>query len=233
MLYQQPAFVLHSRSYRETSLLLTLFTPEFGKLNAVARGVRGSQKTAQKQAWLQPFQSIQINWRMKQQQGLVTLSSFEPYGARHFLQADANICGLYLNELLYRLLPEFEPEADLFLQYQQALKELETCADRHNQAWLLRKFEFNLLQALGYQINLQADVNGRQINPEQRYIFQLEAGLVASENQNLGLLGSCILSLAGGEFLPACQTPLRNLMRQVLAPYLGAKPLMTRALFQS
>src|SRR5690554_6048023 len=99
MQYQQPAFVLHSRPYRETSLLLTLFTPEFGKLNAVARGVRSNQKTSQKQAWLQPFQPIQIVWQAKQNQGLVTLRSFEPYGASVRLLADANICGLYLNEL--------------------------------------------------------------------------------------------------------------------------------------
>mgnify|MGYP000668136443 CR=1 FL=1 len=36
----QPAFVLHSRPYRDTSLLLEVFTAEYGRLSLVGKGAR-------------------------------------------------------------------------------------------------------------------------------------------------------------------------------------------------
>lgn len=233
MNYQQPAFILHSRPYRETSVMLTLFTPQFGKLQATVRGVRGSKRAALKQAWLQPFQVIQFQWRSQNFTDWIYPQSFEPYGVPIRLNGEANICGLYLNELLYRLLHNSESAPDLFIHYQQTLQGLAESNSRNDQAWLLRQFELILLQDLGYRLDLQADGYNHPIQADQRYQYHHEIGFILSSDPQLGYSGACLLHLASGQFKRECLSVWKHLMRQALQPYLGAKPLATRMLFES
>lgn len=233
MIYQQPAFVLHSRPYRETSVMLTLLTPQFGKLQATIRGVRGAKRSAQKQAWLQPFQAIQIQWRAQGEQEWIRPQSFEPYGPPIGLVGDANICGLYINELLYRLLPSAEASPDLFLHYQQTLNGLLGTQNRSDQAWWLRQFELSLLQDLGYRLMLTQDASGQPIESGQFYDYQHESGFSLAHNPQFAFRGDCLLRLASLHYDSDCLNDWRRLMRQVLQPYLGHKPLATRALFKT
>lgn len=239
---QQLAYVLHRRPYRETSLLVTFLTADRGKQNAVVRGVRSSSKTARvKQAWLQPFQSLNVSWmeRPNQQSDLVTLRLLEPAKARFPLMGEANICGLYLNELLYRLLyPTIVSEA-LFQTYQQTLYDLARAEGRNRQAWILRQFEFTLLTELGYGFDLERDSQGEAIRAEREYVFLPEYGFVhhlaaagAETEVDRTINGNCLIGFLNQDYSEACLPSMKRLFRQVLTLHLGDKPIQTRALFQ-
>lgn len=239
MIYQQPAFVLHSRPYRETSMMLTFFTPEFGKLNATIRGVRSAGKrAAQKQAWLQPFQALQIQWRAAEHSHSewVNPQSYEPHGLPFSLKGESGLCGLYLNELLYRLLQPCAPMVGLFVNYQQTLQALSQAADREHQAWCLRQFELGLLADLGYELDLTHDFQNQPLEAAARYSYSAQLGLSrlhpAVQNE-WSLAGDCLIKLAQRQFCSACLSDWKQLMRRVLQPHLGNKPLATRQLFKT
>ena len=236
---QQQAYVLHKRPYRETSLLVTFLTAEKGRQNAVVKGVRSNSKSSRvKQAWLQPFQSLNISWaeRSVHQSDLINLRLLEPASVRFPLIGDANICGLYLNELLYRLLYPRVTSESIFEDYQQALLGLARAQDRNEQAWVLRQFEFQLLNDLGYGFDLSSDAAGKAIDEDKQYKFVPEIGFVELsglvEVQGATISGRCILRFLAEDYSPDCANAIKQFFRQVLAYYLGNKPIQTRALFQ-
>ena len=236
---EQSAFVLHSRPYRETSALVTFFSPEYGKFNGVVRGVRGGRKTAvQKTAILQPFQQLTLQWRERANRSsdLVSIHQFELSQLRFPLSGDSSICGLYLNELLYRLLfPQVAVEP-LFEHYQQALYQLLSAQNRNEQAWSLRLFEFRLLNELGQGLVCDEDIYQVPIDPSADYFFYPETGAIKVEMDSLAtgiaISGQCLMTLAEKKYCEACLPQLKQLFRVILNQYLGDKPIMTRQLFR-
>lgn len=234
------AYVLHTRPYRETSVIATFLTQQHGKLNGVVRGVRGkSRSSMQKNAVLQPFQKLVISWRDKSQSSndLVTIRSFEAEPVRFFLEGESSFCGLYINELLYRLLFQRVGVETLFAEYQQALLQLMSVDSRSEQAWVLRQFELHLLHELGVSLQLQQDANKQPVKAELQYQFYPEMGaypLLEGETIGNGVLlsGECLLKLAQRNYCEACLPVWKRLLRQVLNVYLGSKPIMTRRLFK-
>lgn len=244
------AYILHRRPYRETSALVTFFSAQEGKFNAVVRGVQGASKTArQKQAWLQPFRPLQLSWREKSQQAsdLVSLRQFEPKPIPPVtLRGEASLCGLYLNELLYRLLyPRVEASA-LFEEYEQCLQEMAVVnGSRSDLAWVLRQFEFRLLDEMGYALSFEYDAQQQLISPEHDYWVVPELGATRMDqdfhssyqqehtfSQGLKVSGECLLKLQRWERCEHCLPVWKRLFRQALAIYLGNKPIMTRQFFQ-
>lgn len=236
---EQPAFVLHSRAYRETSALVTFFSPDYGKFNGIVRGVRGGRKTAsQKSALLQPFQLLTIQWRERANKSsdLVSIHQFERAELYFPLAGEASICGLYLNELLYRLLFTKISVGGLFDGYQQALYQLLAAQNRAEQAWSLRQFEFHLLNELGQGIVCDVDLEQQPIDPKASYYFYPETGAINIEQDGLGtgvfIKGNSLLALAEQRYCENALPDLKRLLRTVLTQYLGDKPIMTRQLFK-
>ena len=201
----QSALVLHRRAYRETSFMVTLFTPEHGKINAIVKGVRSKSKAAQaKQAWLQPFQELKVSWTEKNAlklPGLVNLKQLEPTLVRFPLSGESSICGLYINELLYRLIyPNVAMEA-LFESYQQTLYELAKATNRADQAWVLRQFEYELLMTLGVAFQTDTDAHHQPIEVQANYRFYPELGAVRPDHdrfsQPLGYEASPSVAISG------------------------------------
>ena len=135
----QPAYVLHSRSFRETSLIVEAFTREHGRVAVVARGVK-SPKSRWRNA-LQPFRPLLLSWNQKSDLG--TLTAADQVASPPALQGQALYCGLYLNELLMRLLHRGDPHAEVFERYRQVLAEL---ASGVSPQPVLRIFEKHLLE---------------------------------------------------------------------------------------
>jgi len=244
----QPAYVLHSRPYKETSLQVTLLMPQEGKRFATFRGVRQATKAArQKQAWLQPFQPLQVAWHTRPaNQDWLMPSHLEGYGQVHWLQGEANICGLYLNELLYLCLPLAQPCEALFVEYSQTLTALSASCERAEQAWLLRRFELSLLHNLGYP--LQAWL----AEPHPTFVAQSRSAISAEDHYRLrpqaeprlaeydaevwDLPGFALLALQApvwsADLLPAL-APLKRLFRAHLNEFLAGRPLASRQLFNA
>lgn len=221
------AYVLHSRHFRETSLLLELFSAEHGRIAAVARGAKRGK--AKHSSILQPFIPLQVSWFGNGD--LVTLTDVEIVKYGTTLQGRNAICGLYLNELLIKLLPKWDHCQQLFVAYEDAVTNLMTGAI--SEQVVLRRFELQLLKSMGYGLQLSREVNsGAAVIPDQYYLFDPVLGpkLVNSTNVN-AIKGASFLALASGNFSePAVLLDLKRLMRVVLSYHLGSKQIVTREL---
>ena len=228
----QPAFVLHHRPYRETSVLLDLLTKEYGRIAAVARGVR--QARSRLRPLLQPFVPLVVSWQGKSE--LMTLLVAESNGYPSRLQGSCLLSGLYLNELLMRVLPKYDAHPALYTIYENTLVELHRSALPQT---ALRLFEKKLLEELGYGLPFQYDAaNKQEIMVERYYRFHPEQGFEQCEKQPTRLDHSVIFS--GKSLLAFAAEQLcdeeslrdaKRLMRLALAPLLGRSQLHSRKLY--
>lgn len=226
----QAVYVLHTFPFKETSLVVELFAHGFGRVATTAKGARRPRSAMR--GMLQSFQPLLATWSGKQE--LKTLHSLEWGGGLLLLQGEALMCGFYLNELLLRLLPREDPHEALFEYYSATLK---TLANSQDLASTLRRFELKLLQELGYAIPLLTDENDEPINEGMTYRYEAEHGAIASDaalsrhKNGVQLLGKTLLDMAKDDYSHAqTQQQSKQLMRYLLAHYLGDKPLHTRQL---
>lgn len=221
-----PAFLIHRRAFKDSSLLLDFFTQEYGRVRLVGRGLRNSKTP------IQVFQHLNISYSGRGD--LKGLNNWEVKDTPRQLKGESLILGMYVNELISRLLHEQDPHFELFEIYKKFIENLATI-DSASSHWLLRLFEHNLLQELGYGIDFSCDISGAEIQLDASYEYQHQGGFVRSvAGKILGksinqLLADDINNMPNLEQLKAC----RDLNRQQLNPLLGNKPLQSRALFFS
>lgn len=225
----QPVYVLHTYPFKETSLVVELFTRDFGRVAAVAKGARRPRSAMR--GMLQSFQPLLGAWSGKAE--LKNLHSLE-WGERLLLlQGEALICGFYLNELLLRLLPREDEHALLFDFYGETLRQL---AEGGDLAPTLRRFELKMLQEMGYAVPLLHDEADAEVVAERQYRYVAERGACTAggdEGAKIGvqLVGQTLLDMAQDDYSVALtQQQSKQLMRYLLAHYLGDKPLHTRQL---
>lgn len=219
---QQPAYVLHARPYRETSLLLECLTRGHGRLGVVARGVRG-ERSRLRRAQLEPFQSLALGLLLRGE--LATLTAVEGVGMPARLSGDAGLAGLYLNELVVRLTGRQDPHPLLFDAYARTLARL---AAGESLAWSLRRFERDLLEAIGYGLQLRHDADsGEAIEPAACYRYVAEQGAVRCvAGSPHALRGSDLLALGRDEMPDSGGLKdLRDMMREVIRFHLGGGEL--------
>ena len=226
----QQGYILHSRPYRETSLLLEVFTPEFGRVGLVARGVRG--KKSKNQGEIQPLVPLLFSWRGKGE--LYTLVSAEPRTRLPQKQGRMLMSCLYVNEILLRLLHRNDAHPDLYNAYEQFLTEL----NENNEEVMLRLFEKKLLNDIGYGLILDRDADsGEEVQPDKIYQYIPEHGPVEVNKNRLGGLtipGKSLLALSNESF--GNEEDLKNmkrLLRAIMDIQLGSKPLNSRLMYQS
>lgn len=218
------AFVLHSRAYRESSALVDFLTPR-GRLRAVLRGARGRAGTLAR-----PFVPLELELRGRGE--LKNVARLESAGIPWMLGGEALFGGLYLNELLVRLLPAEDPHPGLFEHYAATVPAL--AANRPLEP-LLRAFEWRLLDELGYGFALDRDCQDRPIDPGTLYRLQPESGLEPVAQLQPGIFqGRELLAMAEADWqAPGALAAAKRLMRQALAPHLGGRPLASRELFMN
>lgn len=222
LLDQQPAYVLHARPYRETSLLLECLTRDHGRLGVVARGVRRERARLQR-AQLEPFQPLALDLLLRGE--LATLRGAEPSGMPLRLAGDAGLAGLYINELVVRLTGRQDPQPDLFDAYARTLVRL---AVPDALAWQLRRFERDLLGAIGYALQLEYEAeSGEPLLPDGWYRYQVEHGPIAcAAGAPRALRGAHLLALTTDQRPDAAGlAALRRLMREVIRFHLGGGEL--------
>jgi DNA repair protein RecO (recombination protein O) len=224
----EPAFVLHSYPFRETSLILDVFSRSYGRLPIMARGARRPRSTLR--GVLMNFQPLLLSWFGKGE--VRTLHGAEWQGGQPYLQDTALMCGFYLNELLLNLLARDDPHERLFDYYRTTLLRL---AQEKDHAATLRCFEKHLLQELGYALTLEQEAgNDKPIRPEVCYRYAVERGAMQN-NEGVGLpvLGKTLLDMAADDYGdPVTVQQSKQLMRMLLNHYLGNKVLHTRELIR-
>lgn len=222
--YLQPAYILQHKPYRETSLILDVFSRDYGLISIMAKGVRKSKsKTA---GVLLPFSLLNLSYLDRHDLKLLVDVEFQTH---HELSKLSLYCGFYVNELIQRFLHKHDPNPELFQRYQRTLVDLalltgsdvETC---------LRSFELDLLEQAGYAVVLDIDAKtGLAVQADLLYSYMLDEGMVADPLGHIE--GSTLITLAKGNALtvPAQQQQAKHLLRLMLAPHLQGKPLKSRA----
>jgi DNA repair protein RecO (recombination protein O) len=227
---KQSAWLLHSRPFRDTSVLLDFLTPEFGRVSAIARGARGPR--SKHKAILQPFQPLTISLFGRSE--LLNLRDVEAAGPGVLLTGERLFSALYVNELMTRLLRGHEGEATLFGLYSTVLAGLGSNAELEP---LLRDFELRVLDALGFGLQFSHEAEtGEVLAPDAWYYLHQDTGFVrqrgAHEAQQDLYAGHELHRIAARDFAASStRSCAKRLLRQVLQHHMSERPLTSRELF--
>lgn len=232
----EPAFVLHSYPFRETSLIIEAFTRNYGRVALVARGARRPRSVLR--GVLLAFQPLLLSWGGKAE--LRTLHKAEWQGGLPQLTGRGLLCGFYLNELMLKLLARDDAHERLYETYHATLGALSNGGDH---AVTLRGFEQQFLQEAGYALTLDHDVmSGEAIRADCNYHYLLERGPVLAardgggggdDGKRLELAGQTLLDMARDEYAsPVTQQQSKALMRMLINHCLGDQTLNTRQLLK-
>lgn len=232
-LHDCSGYVLRCRPFMEGSRIVDLFVPEHSLVSAINKGSRrlGRGKKVATLAKFQLFQGFSFSLRMKT--GMAVLQHCDVQPPHRLLAGKALYVGLYLNELLLRLLAIYEPKPTLFEAYVAALDALVLTTDFEP---VLRRFERVFLESIGYGITWHLDADdGTDIDPEACYRFIPEGGFYKNQTPRPdGISGADILAIHAACFdVPRIRRIAKNIMRQAFASHLGGKPLQARALFSA
>lgn len=241
------AFVLHTYPYRETSLLIEVFTRSRGRLSLIARGARRPRSALR--GVLLPFQPLTIAWFGKSE--LKTLKTAESQRIYPQLSGAALLSAFYLNELILKLAHREDPHEGLFEAYDAALLGLQSAAREAGEkngaavrnkiiAAALRRFEKLLLKDLGYGLMLEHEADsGAPVVAQQGYCYVVEKGpMVAPQDAGTAsdavqLSGKTLLDLARDDYDdPVTAQQSKQLMRFVLNHFLNGVQLHTRQLIK-
>ncbi len=228
----QPAYVLHTYPFRETSLIVEVFSRDFGRMALLARGARRPRSAIR--GLLMAFQPLEIAWAGKGE--VLTLMKAEWQGGQPLLAGEALFCGYYLNELLMHLLPREDAHEQLYASYAEMLQRLAVDPAGKVHEADLRTFEKALLQELGYGLTLNHDSSGSPIEAGAYYTYRMEQGPVRLEHDAGAaqvVIGKTLLDLEAEDFFdPRSRQEAKALMRTLMAYYLAGKELETRKLFK-
>ena len=229
----QPAYVLHRKPFREQQVLVELFTPDFGRVCVMASENKQQKNTSHSLSHLQPFSPVMVSW--KGEADVKSVTKFESVGQPPVLVGSTLICGMYLNELLYRLVPRWDSQPLLFAIYSATLEQMVSEQDLEP---ILRRFEMQLLLELGYGVNFECDMtSGRPILPKHWYQYKVQQGFVEAKppasRRMVGVFpGDMILAIALEDFSTVeARRAAKWVMRRAISHLLGDKPLNSRKLF--
>ncbi|MDG2459710.1 MAG: DNA repair protein RecO [Luminiphilus sp.] len=233
----QPSWVLGRRSYGDNGLLVEFFAGGDGRCGAVARGVFRRKPGGNLAALLQPFRPLLI--KLTGRGELKTLAAVEAPTAGYTLRAESLISGLYLNELLTRVLPRFDPHPALFLQYGEAVQALQQGPPE----LALRRFELVLLGELGYRIQWSIDESGEPISAAKLYLYEVGRGFVVKTTQDSvhgrpGIPGRVLLgiddALTTSELLDDEALPfMKSVTRSAVSALTAGRPINSRGILRS
>ena len=246
-----PAYVLHSRKHQDSSLIVELLTRDEGRISAVVRGAR-NKRGRQAGIW-QPFMPLLVSSFGRGE--LRTVKHAEFLQTAFHLTGDNLLLGLYVNELLVRVLGKFEAVPEVFGEYQTLLNELATIdgvpgelansastvaerGPRYRNQGALRAFELQLLAELGYGISFTAEAGGgAAVVSGQRYRFVAEEGFYplgpGNDSADTGYPGEHLLAIEARQFdSDAVDHSAKYIIRLAFAGLLGGKPLKSRELFK-
>jgi DNA repair protein RecO (recombination protein O) len=239
---EEPAYILHRYDWSESSLVLECFTRHRGRVALVAKGVK--KPTSNFRPVLLALQPLRLSWGIAGEGGsdIHTLKSAEWVGGHTMPVGGGLLSGLYLNELLMRLLAREDPFANLFDIYAGVVRVLAT---DHGDVLepVLRAFELLLLRELGLLPSLAAQTLSLQpLQPATRYVLVPDAGLREAHGQDrAGLTGAqweaLEEALSAANPYPAvlracvlCAGELKVQLRTLLQHHCGQPVLRTRQL---
>lgn len=233
----QTAFLIHSRKYTDSKVILELLTEEYGRVGLVHR-----QSAKSKKAKVQPFTLLSCSWFGRSE--LKTSSHIEAIASPSLLLGKPLYCAMYVNELLQRCLPHDDPNEPVFYSYQSAIEALSNIKSDSLQELelVLRVFELGLLESLGFGIDFEYDSQQNQIQesaggmfafvPESGFCPVIEAEEENEDERGRGLFSTGVIArIKNHDFDAESLKFAKHLTRSALLPLLGDKPLNAKELF--
>ncbi|MFT6101603.1 MAG: DNA repair protein RecO (recombination protein O) [Granulosicoccus sp.] len=230
-----PCYVLHTRPYSDTSLLVDVLTQSHGKLTLLARGARKVSKTKKNPRYLlQPFIPLLVSWQGKST--LKTLTTVEAVDSTTPLVGNALYSAMYANELLVYILKDGDTEGEgIYLYYQALLQKLSVSLVALDVC--LREFEFGLLGELGYAIDFMSEAEQyTSLCSDSLYYYFLDQGFIDVKNSpslsGMQFKGQDLINIGCGDYsaLVTRQTA-KYIARITLKRHLGSRRLRSRELF--
>ncbi len=238
---KEPAFILHARFYKETSLLLDVFTQNHGRLSMIAKGAR--RPHSELRGKLLSFQPLEVGFYGKNE--LKNLTRVEWQGGVPLPQGEALFCAYYANELLRFFLQPADSNARLFEEYFLLISALGAPLNAQDLEKNLRNFEVALLKLLGYSPFWGRDSKEREIVANCTYRYQLENATLLPETaenaessedfllNGIVLSGQTLIDLSRREFEnPATRREAKFLMRRIFAYHLDGKNFLSREILR-
>lgn len=227
----QPAFVLHQHPYRNTSVIVDIFSRDYGRLSLIAKGVK--QKKSALKSILQNFQLLNLSWVRRSELGVLTSAEFQNTSIH--LDQENIYPALYLNELIIRLTHTFDAMPELFDTYNDTLNALN---NNMSTQVILRLFEKQMLQSLGYEIHLSHDAeNHNAIEADKYYSYIPEHGFVETEYEeknNLHFKGEHLIAFNLNQIERSDVLKTAHRLTHInIKKLLGDKPLKSRELYKA
>lgn len=226
----QPAYLLHHRVFRDTSLIVDLITPEYGRVSAVARGARSAG--SRRRVLLQPFRPLLASWTGRSD--LRTLTTVEESGMPKPLEGMRLSCAYYATELALHLVPTWQANTAAFAFYVQVLDQL---VESDTLETTLRCYELDLLDALGLLPDLsRCDIADDVVNRDADYQYDPVAGVATRSGgaavSTIEVAGRTLLAMHERDFADEdVRKQSKRLMRAIIGVQLGGKQLKSRSLF--
>ncbi len=218
-----PAYVLHQYAYRDTSRIVEVFCCDQGRLTLFARGAGGPKSTLR--GVLRPFQRMLVSWSGKGE--ACQLVAAEIDGPVTTLAAHRLMSGFYLNELLLRLTQRCDPNPEIFRCYASCVEAL--CAGDEEEP-TLRRFEKDLLNELGYGLELARTEEGTPVAADRYYRFAAQScpQLCVAEAPG-AVYGRSLADLKTGSFGDARSLrDAKRVLRAAIDACLDGRPLKSR-----
>jgi DNA repair protein RecO (recombination protein O) len=218
-------FLLHQRSYGETSIIADVFTQKSGKISFIAKGAK--KPKSKFFGYLVPFQKLKITYSGRSE--LKTLTSIDRDLANNsntFSKVSYSL--LYINELLIKLLPKDAKHEELFVLYDEFLKKINK---NNNLEISLRHFELDLLDMLGYGFDYDSEIDSNEpIEAELSYVFVSERGFRKSNSSSFK--GKDILSIKKRKLEDVPLKYLKEITTKAIGICLEGKDLTSRKIFK-
>lgn len=222
----EPSFIIHSRPYRETSMLVYALTEQHGVVHMVCRGAKKKGRNA-----IQPFSKMLLSWSGRGD--LVTMTKMEIEYSRYTQNFRAQVQCFYLHELIIKLMPKLSPSPELYRLYEKTLAQMSASPARED---ILRLFELELLDIIGHPLQLDFDCQTESpIDDKAVYLYQPDIGPMLCEEKsrqwNL-VAGSVLRALANKKLEETLWPQTKIFLRGLIHHYLEGKPLTTRQLLK-
>lgn len=222
----EPSYILHSKPYRETSMLVYVLTEQHGIVHMVSKGARKKGHNN-----LQPFTKMYLSWSGKSD--LVSLNKIEHESSNYTNNFRAQVQCFYMHELIMKLIPSMSPAPELFYLYESTLKAM---IEKPGDESILRYFEVQLLAIMGHPLQLKFDyINDQLIEKNSIYRYDPDFGptqVVTNSGRWNIVTGSLISKLEKHDFSRENLPQAKKFLRGIMQYYLQGKPLMARRLLK-
>ncbi len=143
------AFIIHSKTFGETSVIFEFLTEENGLISAILKGAKRRKDISQ----LQLSKELIIN---TSRANLPLLLKYE-LSKSYVIKRDYLLLVIYFNELIYRLVPRSQPQKTLFDFYRNYISYMSTTQDHQDS--VIIGFEILMLKNLGYAVSSEVPIN--------------------------------------------------------------------------